>query len=96
MFVALSEKNEKVEKYLGKFLAFGPAARIKYEHSVIFNSLINLKIDVLLEMLGIQEILSYGFLINHPVIETGCAFFGKLCRFFLGPICETDPTVDNY
>jgi hypothetical protein len=53
MFVALSEKNEKVEKYLGKFLAFGPAARIKYEHSVIFNSLINLKIDVLLEMLGI-------------------------------------------
>ena len=46
--------------------------------------------------MGINEILSYGFLVDHPLIEYFCANFRKFCTSILGPISDTDPTVDNY
>jgi hypothetical protein len=46
--------------------------------------------------LNINEIFSYGWLPDHPLIEGFCGLFPKLCRSVLGPIADTDPRVDNY
>ena len=38
--------------------------------------------------------MSYKWL-SHPLMEKLCAFSPNTCRWFLGPVSEADPRVDN-
>lgn len=96
MFIALSERNPRIVSKLGKFIAYGPVARIKYEHSLMLNLLQEFNVDWALYFLGIYEVLSYKWFINHPILEAFCGFLPRICRSALGPIADTNPSVDNY
>lgn len=33
--------------------------------------------------------------LEHPILEKVCATDANLCRWFLGPIADADPELDN-
>lgn len=67
---------------------------VSHQYSDFFKVLGHIISYKLIDYFGIDEVVTYKW-IEHPLMIKLCAVSPDVCRWFLGPICEADPKVDD-
>jgi pimeloyl-ACP methyl ester carboxylesterase len=94
LFSALTYNTDYFTKRLNSFTAFGPVTTLNNVGSILLKILAESRIDLLLDKIGILELL------DNPSAVTKlqtiiCTHFGILCKDLLSLICDLDPKYDD-